>query len=350
MKILLPYYTFNGFDLENTIIPGGMEKFIQLLYQQFPEIYFLKLDYELKGREVRTRILTEVHNYEPDLIVDMHIGGTHGTVLSSLAKSLDIPILFIVNNSPGPIWTRESVVHMQELLELRHSIYFVSSYLHSRWNALSLRVCNKELPFDGILRPAYLDKKETYLSDTKEYDIFTIGRCEKTPKNPFLVHELGKKYKLKSLVISNVLQNDYYEKNKDWSGNQTTLWNLHHSEIMELISRCKIFVSTCSTEAYGIAALEALSKGIPVMLNAPKGYHASQEISLKAYTVTFDRSSFKETYDSLSKKLSEKYSQDILDTTYAINNLETWKTNFTAAFTQTKQKYTPRGDNGIKWF
>ena len=85
---------------------------------------------------------------------------------------------------------------------------------------------------------------------------------------------------IKSLVITSKTQRKedlpYYEKNKHW---ENVLWDKPYKEVMEHISNCKTYFSTWNGETWGITAMEALSCGVPVIMNEDKnGDHASEII------------------------------------------------------------------------
>jgi hypothetical protein len=63
-------------------------------------------------------------------------------------------------------------------------------------------------------------------------------------------------------VLSNSIQT--HLKNKDWDD---TLWDLEHGEVMKNLSKCKTFFQTYWNECFSITTLEALSHGIPIILN-----------------------------------------------------------------------------------
>ena len=69
-----------------------------------------------------------------------------------------------------------------------------------------------------------------------------------------------KKDKEEEAEIKEILE----RRNKDW---EDTVWDLPYKEVMENISKCKTYFSTWDKETWGITAMEALSCGIPVILN-----------------------------------------------------------------------------------
>ena len=135
---------------------------------------------------------------------------------------------------------------------------------------------HEPLPFD-LISPAYCKTKPDILDN--EYDCGTIGRCDKE-KNPFKLKHMTKHTDLNTLVISSKSSHQknskYYETNKNWNN---VIWDKPHDEVVKNISKCKTFFSTWNKETWGITALEALSCGVPVILNCDNdGDHASEII------------------------------------------------------------------------
>lgn len=70
--------------------------------------------------------------------------------------------------------------------------------------------------------------------------------------------------------------------NKHWDGLRETKFNLKHTEVMDHLSRSGVYLSTCARETWGITALEAFARGIPVVLfrtGANRHKHASEDIA-----------------------------------------------------------------------
>ena len=66
-----------------------------------------------------------------------------------------------------------------------------------------------------------------------------------------------------------------HEKNKD---TPNTLWDLEYEDVMNNLSKSMTFFQTFWQEAYGLTTLEALSRGVPVILNTRDNIHAAETI------------------------------------------------------------------------
>lgn len=336
MKILIPYFGVENFDAENSkVVVGGVEKFIQDMWLHIPGVHLIRFEKGSGWRSNLDRMIAEVNKIQPDLVVNHYIGGgSGGTFGPSLSKHVNVPIMNVCNISPGSIGSLSAVQNMRTMTNNGHKLWFVSEHTYKLWNTLSLRVNKEPLTYHGVVPAGMVKKKPEFTSIADcEFDIFTIGRCEANPKNPFMVHQLAKKHGLKSLVISNVIPGEYYDKNKDWTGDQVTLWNLPHDEVLKQIPRCKFFVSTCNSETYGIAALEALSYGLPLLLNQYKESHASQSICADVnHARLFSRTNFADKYNELASIYDDEMRADIINKTYAKNNIDSWISSVSGAF------------------
>ena len=67
----------------------------------------------------------------------------------------------------------------------------------------------------------------------------------------------------------------YLNKNSHWDG---VIFDLKHKDVMKTLSKSMTYFSTCPMEAWGITALEALSHGVPLILNSKNGSHASTDL------------------------------------------------------------------------
>ena len=90
---------------------------------------------------------------------------------------------------------------------------------------------------------------------------------------------------IKTLVMTNRIEEgrpeyEYYQRNKDTSG---TLWDLEYKDVMNNLSKSMTFFQTFWQESYGLTTLEALSRGVPVILNTRYDYHAAETIQSKYF-------------------------------------------------------------------
>jgi glycosyltransferase involved in cell wall biosynthesis len=175
---------------------------------------------------------------------------------------------------------------MKEFVDNGGTLAMVSQWQYDGMNDLSKRVRDRELELNGGLINSAFCTGDEQTSTQIDYDCVTIGRVDKE-KDPFLLHKLAGKSDLKSLVLTSAydllpVQQEYLDKNKHWEGNRETKFNLKHVEVMDHLSRSGVYLSTCPRETWGITALEAFARGIPVVLfrlAANKNKHASEDIA-----------------------------------------------------------------------
>ena len=118
---------------------------------------------------------------------------------------------------------------------------------------------------------------------------------------------------------------------------------------MENISKCKTYFSTWDKETWGITSMEALSCGIPVILNSDKdGNHASEIIPA-------DNSHYvkipKDDKDALVKAIKSFDNVDrksIQEMTYEKYNKKSWIKQFSNCVDQTIETFKKRGNVNVK--
>ena len=135
---------------------------------------------------------------------------------------------------------------------------------------------------------------------------------------------------IKSLVLTSKTQIEddlpYYEKHQDWDD---VLWDLPYKEVMENISKCKTYFSTWDKETWGITSMEALSCGIPVILNCDKdGDHASEIIPAdKSHYIKIPKDD-KDALVKAIKSFDNIDRKEIQEATWEKHNQEQWKKDF----------------------
>jgi len=146
---------------------------------------------------------------------------------------------------------------------------------------------------------------------------------------------------IKSLVITSQtqVQSDikYYERNKDW---EDTVWDLPYKEVMKNISKCKTYFSTWDKETWGITSMEALSCGIPIILNSDKdGDHASEIIPAdKSHYIKIPRDD-KDALVSAIKSFDKIDRKAIQEMTWEKHNKKEWKKQFSNCIDKTIDKF-----------
>ena len=284
-KIVMPFLMNDENDLDSPRVSGGLERFSQFIYKyasaEVIPFYYNRED--RKNRTVTPKLLAFIHNHKPDLVISNQ---DSGTITTNIQKVVDVPMLWISHTAAGGIFKIPQLDMMKEFVDNGGTLAMVSQWQYDGMNDLSKRVRSRELELNGGLINSAFCTGDEQVSMQIDYDCFTIGRVDKE-KDPFLLHKLAGKSDLKSLVLTSAydllpVQQEYLDKNKHWDGLRETKFNLKHTEVMDHLSRSGVYLSTCARETWGITALEAFARGIPVVLfriGANRNKHASEDIA-----------------------------------------------------------------------
>lgn len=284
-KIVMPFLMNDENDLDSPRVSGGLERFSQFIYKyasaEVIPFYYNRED--RKNRTVTPKLLAFIHNHKPDLVISNQ---DSGTITTNIQKVVDVPMLWISHTAAGGIFKIPQLDMMKEFVDNGGTLAMVSQWQYDGMNDLSKRVRSRELELNGGLINSAFCTGDEQVSMQIDYDCVTIGRVDKE-KDPFLLHKLAGKSDLKSLVLTSAydllpVQQEYLDKNKHWEGLRETKFNLKHTEVMDHLSRSGVYLSTCPRETWGITALEAFARGIPVILfrlAANKNKHASEDIA-----------------------------------------------------------------------
>jgi glycosyltransferase involved in cell wall biosynthesis len=115
------------------------------------------------------------------------------------------------------------------------------------------------------------------------------------------------------------------------------VWGLTHDKIMQTIAMSKTFMVTWPNETYGIIALEALSVGTPIIINAKDKEHASAVIPTASnqfrLVSTKDRKGL-ETREAIKElsKLRLKDREEIRQLTHFTYSVDSWRKKMYNAF------------------
>lgn len=281
----MPFLMNDANDLDSPRVSGGLERFSQFIYKyasaEVIPFYYNRED--RKNRTVTPKLLAFIHNHKPDLVISNQ---DSGTITTNIQKVVDVPMLWISHTAAGGIFKIPQLDMMKEFVDNGGTLAMVSQWQYDGMNDLSKRVRSRELELNGGLINSAFCTGDEQVSMQVDYDCVTIGRVDKE-KDPFLLHKLAGKSDLKSLVLTSAydllpVQQEYLDKNKHWEGLRETKFNLKHAEVMDHLSRSGVYLSTCPRETWGITALEAFARGIPVILfrlAANKNKHASEDIA-----------------------------------------------------------------------
>ena len=327
-KIVMPFLMNDENDLDSPRVSGGLERFSQFIYKyagaEVIPFYYNRED--RKNRTVTPKLISFIHNHKPDLVISNQ---DSGTITTNIQNVVDIPMLWISHTASGGIFKIPQLDMMKEFVDNGGTLAMVSQWQYDGMNDLSKRVRSRELELNGGLINSAFCTGDEQVSTQVDYDCVTIGRVDKE-KDPFLLHKLAGKSDLKSLVLTSAydllpVQQEYLDKNKHWESPRETMFNLKHTEVMDHLSRSGVYLSTCPRETWGITALEAFARGVPVVLfrlAANKNKHASEDIApgpeyFEAITSKSEKD-FKLAVDKLlkvdrmelSQKTKEKHSKE----------------------------------------
>jgi glycosyltransferase involved in cell wall biosynthesis len=237
---------------------------------------------------------------------------------------------------------------MKSFLEKGGTLSMVSPWQYAGMDKLSKRI--NEIPLDlngGYINAAFCNGDEPVYEDL-EYDITTIARMNRI-KNPYMNHKLSHPNGYHSLILtttSNLVTSEnihYYKINSHWQYPQETIENLPHADVMEKLAHSKVYFSTCPAETWGITALEALARGLPVILATDStDTHASECIPAKSEHLVKVRTNirpvpFKESVDKLLK-LSYNERMEISELTKQKHSKENWIRSLQNLFEQTIER------------
>lgn len=328
MKILLPYLTRSGVSISDPKVLGGVERFAQLLYQNVPSVIPVEFtDDDRKARRVTKLILDAYNKHNPDIIISNY---DNNTTTVNVQKCVNVPYLWISHSAAGGISKIGHCESMHEFVSAGGTLAMVSEWQYEGMNKLSNRLFKKNLPLHGYINPAFCSGDE-YFENEWTHDAVTIGRTNNA-KNPFWLHKKLQGSNKTSLVLTNSPSEEelygphkaYYDANVHWDYPQETLRGLPHADVMKRIHNGKYYVSTWPVETWGITALEALSRGIKVILSCNSTMtHASETIAANPNHVVKVKSTVKQ--DDLIDILNKDYSrEEIFETTIKKHTKELW--------------------------
>jgi hypothetical protein len=340
MKILLPYSTQHGEKFNSSVVVGGIEKFCHSIYETFDDVKVLEIN-DITEHQYNTNMIKQTaKEYGADIIICNWIQASFAG-----AKIVDseIPILVICHENSSMLSTPSK---FRKLRDFGHSIFLVNPYQKMRLDLMSKRVNDSPVVVDGYINSCYVSGNKPELIE-QEYECCTIGRCDPRDKKPFVMKTLLKDTEIKNLLISNSVTEEsfsykYYLKNKDWDD---TLWDLEHGEVMKNLSKCKTFFQTYWNECFSITTLEALSHGIPIILNTKNNIHSSNIISAHPShhkNITYNS---KEELVNAIKSFDHIDRKEIQDMTWEKHTHDKWKTHFLNCIDKTIERFKNKTSN-----
>lgn len=343
MKLLTTNYCEQHIPFDSPMVAGGVQKFSKSIYESFEDTSVfnpLFVDDQRKRNEQNRDFINTIHNTKPDLVL---INNEQGLFTNKEIINQGYPIMMVCHIL---VPMRSFMGRLINLKAMGHSIYGVSKFQEDSFDNFAKRTGETEWSgFDGIIRPGYVSDWVKADTDT-EYDLTTIGRFDSS-KNPFLLKQLTDGTDLSSSLYSSKINLDLSNNNLSHSSyhkrvskyiDDSCYFGLPHHEILDGIQKANVFYSTWNSETFGITALEAFSRGLPVICNSKNNSHASECIPQNKDHIILiekDKDQLVEAY----QKLKNVDKQSLIDQTYEKHNKDKWISHLSVAFEKSIDKF-----------
>lgn len=330
MRIVLPYNMHFG-KYNTDIIAGGIEKFCHQIVETFDDVHVVNIDNNETAKDNANKIIDYSRKVDADIIIS---NWYQASFVGSHILDSEFPIMLILH---GCIGMGSLLSTINNLREKEHSCFMVSEFQFDFYKSMADRF-RTNVAIDGYIDSSYVKGNKPELLEI-EYDCVTIGRCCPLEKRPFLLKEYLKDTDYKTVLMSNTPRDEkertYLEKNKKYDG---VLFDLEHKEVMKTLSKSMTYFSTSWQETWGITALEALSHGVPVILNSKDNKHGSTIIPSQDNhyrMIDHDPNELIKAIESL-RGCDRK---EIQDKTWDKHNHNNWKNKFSNMIDSTVEKY-----------
>ena len=336
---------------------GDIHKFIENI-DYYLDKKLTKEEEKEHRKNIIKKLIFSITKDKPDVIlINMYF---KNWLFKELVK-LDIPILYLCHNRPGGISDVSANSKLHNFLQYGHSMSCVCEYhkeklifYYSRPNDPNMF----DIIPDHVLPSSYCEREKIV---SAKNIVRHISRASKL-KSTFLLHDVLSETDIPSEVITQTDgamdswgkikdENLIYVKNNLDKYNEyprKTYVNIEHNKTMELIkdSGC-MFVGLAPYDTFTITSLEALSRGIPLIVKG-KDVHPAQEMvtdDYKKYVHIFkDKNDFIEKVKEFNLLSLEKR-QGIADSCYSKMSKEKYfkKLEFILESTIVKYKKHPKG-------
>ena len=336
---------------------GDIHKFIENI-DYYLDKKLTKEEEKEHRKNIIKKLIFSITKDKPDVIlINMYF---KNWLFKELVK-LDIPILYLCHNRPGGISDVSANSKLHNFLQYGHSMSCVCEY-HKEKLIFYYSRPNDPYMFDIIpdyVIPSSYCEREKIVS--AKNIVRHISRASKL-KSTFLLHDVLSETDIPSEVITQTDgamdswgkikdENLIYVKNNLDKYNEyprKTYVNIEHNKTMELIkdSGC-MFVGLAPYDTFTITSLEALSRGIPLIVKG-KDVHPAQEMvtdDYKKYVHIFkDKNDFIEKVKEFNLLSLEKR-QNIANSCYSKMSKEKYfkKLEFILESTIVKYKKHPKG-------
>ena len=340
---------------------GDIHKFVENIDYYLDKR--LTKDEEKKHRKkIIEKLIFSISKEKPEVIL-LNMYFKHW-LFKELVK-LDIPILYLCHNRPGGISDVSANSKLHKFLQYGHSMSCVSEY-HKEKLIFYYSRPNDPYVFDIIpdyVIPSSYCKREKIVP--AKNIVRHISRASKL-KSTFLLHDILSETDIPSEVITQTDgaidswkslkdENLIYIKNNLDKYNEhprKTYVNIEHDYTMELIkdSGC-MFVGLAPYDTFTITSLEALSRGIPLIVKG-KDAHPAQEMvtdDYKKYVHIFkDKNDFIEKVKEFNSLSIEKR-QGIADSCYSKMSKEKYFKKLEFILESTIEKYKKQSTGRLEF-
>ena len=364
MKIVIPYINFQGRSFNDPVMIGGLEYFIKRINDHYDNVKVVELtDYILDGskKPIKSRKLVKqinnmVKNIALDYNADVIVSNWLFSIISG-AGMMDspIPIIHIEHTNSAMM---SAVISLHRIKKNGHSVFLVNPYQKNYYDAYAKRLKIDQVEFDGYVEPAFLCGEKPKVQDNPEFDCVTIGRCDPLYKMPYRIKSMLEGTNFRTLLMSNPERHDgrnkkcyeYWMKNKHWDD---CLYDLPHGEVIKNLSRGRTYFMTWADECFPIVGLEALSCGLPLIINTRMSENRGPVIKQnfkyplhggdlwavdKSHSINIMHNSKEELIDAINK-FKDIDRQEIQDMTWEKYTEKRWKSILDNAIDKTIENF-----------
>jgi len=364
MKIVIPYINFQGRSFNDPVMIGGLEYFIKRINEHYDDVKVVELtDYIFDGSKrpwKNRKLVKQVNNMVKNIALDYNADVIMSNWLFSIisgAGMMDspIPIIHIEHTNSAMM---SAVISLYRIKKNGHSVFLVNPYQKNYYTAYAKRLKKDQIEFDGYVEPAFLCGEKPKVQDNPEFDCITIGRCDPLYKMPYRIKSMLEGTNFRTLLMTNPERLDtrdkkcyeYWLKNKHWDD---CLYDLPHDEVTKNLSRGRTYFMTWADECFPIVGLEALSCGLPLIINTRmsenRGAVKKQNFKYplhgsdlwafdKSHSINIMHNSKEELIDAINK-FKDIDRQEIQDMTWEKYTEKRWKSILDNAIDKTIENF-----------